>query len=415
MRKINLCIAFIIISNVLFLFGCQTGQTKAPRILAEFEYSGNTNEAFLPVEFKGQVYQFALDTGASNTVFDIRFKDKIGKYFPWPIPKTLSMQLANGKITKSEVYPVPKAKVGPLKLKGSPFIAVVDCNVFGVACPGVIGMDFLKRYIVQIDFDNKKVTFFKGKKDFDLFSFLKPKEIKHPEWGEPVPLKTKLFKENNYKVKGIFFDDIATDFLIDSGWGLPYDAIDSNVLKRIESRMSRAIKDGNVPPYLVLPVTDDYKIVEEFTLNNLEFKNYLVKENAYSVLGLPFLSRHIVTFDFPNKIMYLKEGKNFDKRPTIIMPLGITGCEINSENYVVTKVDPNSSAYNKGVRENDILIKVNDQYVADMNLTEFIKCLMKLPDTNGGRIPFTFKRGENTFTAVFIKKSRIENKNQMEK
>jgi len=52
-------------------------------------------------------------------------------------------------------------------------------------------MEFLVKYIVQIDFDNKKVTFFKSRKDIDLFFFLRPKENKHPEWGEPIPLKKK--------------------------------------------------------------------------------------------------------------------------------------------------------------------------------------------------------------------------------
>ena len=410
MRKNNLYITVIIASSIIFFSGCQSNQQKATKVLAEFEYSGNTNEALVPVEFQGQVYQFGLDTGATLTFFDDRFKDRLGKRCSWPLPQIASIQLANDKIVQCDVFPSPEVKIGPLKLNSLPYIGVMDSNLTGGESPGTIGMDFMKRYIVQMDFDRKKVTFFKGKKEYDLFAMFKPKENKHPEWGEPVPLKTKLFEKSTYRAKGSFFDGIETNFEIDSGWGLPYDAIDSNVLKRIESRMRRAIKDGNVPPYLVLPVTDDYKIVEEFTLDNLEFKNYLVKENAYSVLGLPFLSRHIVTFDFPNKIMYLKKGKNFDKRPTIIMPLGITGCEINSENYVVTKVDPNSSAYKKGVRENDILIKVNDQDVADMDLTEFMKFLIELPTANGGRIPFTFKRGDDTFTAVFIKKAKIENK-----
>lgn len=408
MRKIYWCISSIIVLNFLFLPGCQTGQTNAPKVLAEFEYSNNTKEALLPVEFQGQIYQFDLDTGASNTIFDIRFKDKLGKPFLWPIPYTLSVVLANGKIAKGEAFPTPKAKIGPFKLKGSPFVGVMDSNITGGESPGTIGMDFLKKYVVQIDYDNKKVTFFKGKKEFDLFSMFKSRENKHPEWGEPVQLKTKLFAENDYKVKGIIFEDIETDFLIDSGWGLPYDAIDSNVLKRIESRMTREINDGNVPPYLILPVTNDYKIVERFNLDNLEFKDYLVKDNPYSVLGQEFLSRHIVTFDFPNKIMYLKKGKNFDKQPDIIIPIGVTGFVVNSKDYVVEKVDPNSSAYQKGIREKDILVKVNNETIQNMNITEFMKCLIKLPDTNGGIIPFTFKRGDDTFTAVFIKKSRSE-------
>jgi membrane-associated protease RseP (regulator of RpoE activity) len=152
-------------------------------------------------------------------------------------------------------------------------------------------------------------------------------------------------------------------------------------------------------------MANDYKIIEKIRLDNLEFKDYLVKENAYSVLGQEFLSRHIVTFDFPNKIMYLKKGKNYNKQPNIYMPIGMKGCVVNSKDYVFEKVDPNSSAYKKGIRAKDILVKVNNENIQDMGITEFMKYLIEVPVTNEGKLPFTFKRGDETFTVEFIKKA----------
>jgi len=242
MKKKNLCIVIVIAAGCFILSGCQTGQNKAPKVLAEFEYSGNTNDVLLPVEFQGQIYQFVLDTGSSNSVFDINFKDKLGKQFPWPIPRNFRGALVHGKTAKGEVFPVPKSKIGPLELKGFPFVCVMDCNVFGGNIPGIIGMDFLKKYVVQIDFDNKKVTFLKGKKDYDLLFFLKHKQNKHPEWGEPISLKTKLFSECNYHVEGCFPGDIETDFLIDSGWAGP-DGIKDKVLEEIERYVVQRIND----------------------------------------------------------------------------------------------------------------------------------------------------------------------------
>jgi len=402
MKKRNICIALIIALSTLFLSGCRTGQIKsaAPEILAEFEYSGSTNRVFLPVEFQGQVYQFGLDTGTSNTVFDIRFRDNLGKPFLWPIPFTTSVLLADGRKVKGESYPAPKAKIGPLKLKGSPFVAVIDCNLTGGGSPGIIGMDFLKKYVVQIDYDSKKVTFFKGKREFDLLSMFKPKENKHPEWGEPVPLKTKLFSEYHYHIEGSFFDDIETDFLIDSGWGLP-DALNKNVLERIYSYITHGVKDVNTSSYIVEHLNDEKELIESFSVGSLEYKNKVFLKNDYSVLGRDFLSRHIVTFDFPNNIMYLKKGKNFDKQPSIFIHLGSTGCVINPANFEVVKADPNRLAYEKGIREKDILIKINNHDISYMSIIEFQKSLSKLLVSEDGKSTWTFKRGEETFTFDF--------------
>ncbi len=82
MKKISFCIAFIISLNVLFLSGCQTGQTKvaaAPEVLAEFDFSNKDGYILLPVILDGEKYQFILDTGTTFTIFHNSFKDKLGE------------------------------------------------------------------------------------------------------------------------------------------------------------------------------------------------------------------------------------------------------------------------------------------------------------------------------------------------
>ncbi len=410
MRKKTYCVTILLVSSSLFVSGCQTSQTNSPKVLAEFEYSGNTNHILVPVEFKGQIYQFALDTGAENTVFDICLKDKFKKHFPWPIPRTFKLTLADGRKTKGEIFPVPEAKIGPLKLEGFPFVFVTDMNNI---IPGdirdflgFIGMDFLKKYIVQIDFDNKKVIFFKGKKEFDLFSMFKPKQNKHREWGEPIQLKTKLFS-NQWYVNGRLLDRIEDDFLIDSGWD-GMDVIDGNILKKVKPYVIKGVNDVNTKPYIVLPLSDDLKILEKFSVGKFEYKNKVFQKHFKSVLSLDFLSRHIVTFDFPNKIMYLKKGKNFNKQANIDITIHLTGFSINSESHVVIQVDPNQSAYEKGVQEGDLLININSRDVSNMDLVEFWK-FMQLPIARGEKVPFTFKRDDETFTVEFDRR-RIANK-----
>ena len=128
MRKINIYTALCVISVCFFLSGCQTSQVKTavPEVLAEFDFSIDEGKIILPVQFKGQEYPFLLDTGATGTVFDDSFKDKLGSRFLWP--KTVT--LARGRKAKIEYYRYPDANLGPLKFNDLNLIGVLDCDLW---------------------------------------------------------------------------------------------------------------------------------------------------------------------------------------------------------------------------------------------------------------------------------------------
>jgi hypothetical protein len=363
MRKINLCIAIIIVSNILFLSGCQNGQTKtvtSPEVLAEFTIPDVENGILLPVTFQGRDYQFLLDTGTTHIIIDDSFKDKLGKRFGWP--KTI--RLANGKKARGELIGPPDANLGPLKLKGSPSVCVADldlmpgCEDMESNFKGLIGIDFLQKYIVQIDFDNNKVAFFKGKKDIDLFSFLKLKENKHPEWGEPIPLKTKLFSRLRY-IKGTFAQDISDEFVIDSGLIGP-DELKSSLFNKVPYKLLFESKSENAQTTAASSSKIDSKMVDKFSVGPFEYENRIFDADRKSTVGLWFLACHKVTFDFPNNVMYLKKGKSFDKPYMLDFSDNKIGLTINlsGKSIWVSKVDPNGPAYKKGIRRNDIISKI---------------------------------------------------------
>jgi C-terminal processing protease CtpA/Prc len=106
--------------------------------------------------------------------------------------------------------------------------------------------------------------------------------------------------------------------------------------------------------------------------------------------------------------MYLKKGKNFSKPPSIFTNWGSTGFVTNPANFEVVKVDPNGPAYEKGIREKDILIKINNRDISYMGIVEFQKSLSKLLVSEDGKRTLTFKRGDETFTVEFTRKSRKE-------
>ena len=416
MRKIHLSVALIIVSGSFLFSGCQSVESKAvapPEVLAEFALTDTESHILLPVKFEGKEYQFALDTGTTNTVFDDSFKDKLGKRFLWPQKATA----AHGKKVKVELFPAPRAYLGPFNLKNILFVGVIDIDkIFSdeeITFQCFIGMDFLKKYIVQIDFDNGKVTFLKNKRDIDIFFFLRPKENKHPEWGEPIPLKTKLFCNLRY-IRGKLLDDTSSDFMIDSGWR-SQDSLKSRLFEKVHSNLTSGTKHGSMSTTAVKSLNyGKLKVIERFSVGSFEYKNNFFQKSDESILGLSFLSRHLVTFDFPNDMMYLKKGKNFNKPPSIDISLYQFNLEIrkSDDNIIAFEIDPNGLAYRKGIRKKDILLKVNDQDVSSFGIVEFLEFLSQLSVPKDGALTFTFKRGDDIIEVSFEKSDIVTGKNE---
>ena len=194
--------------------------------------------------------------------------------------------------------------------------------------------------------------------------------------------------------------------MIDSGWASP-DALNRKLFAKVNSMLPVDKENGD--KLFLAKSKMVVNVVEKYSVGSFEYKNIIFQKNNEPILGLQFLSRHLVTFDFPNNMMYLKKGKNFDKQQQIRIALGQTGCTINAENHEVVKVDPNGSAYKKGFREKDVLIKSNDFDVSPLNTVEFINLLSQVSVLEKGKVSFAVKRGDEIFTVEFDRKRRIEN------
>ena len=407
MKKLKINITLAVIITAFLLTGCQTGQIREaapPQVLAEFEFRGDANGILLPLEFDGNDYQFLLDTGTTNTVFDTSFKDKLGKRIFWP----KKGDAAYGKKVKVEMFNAPEAYLGPFNLKKMNYVTVTDLNKIVPderrEFQGIVGMDFMRAYIVRMDFDKNKVSFLKSEKDADWFSFLKPKENKYPEWGEPVPLKGKWFSNLKY-IEGKLLDKIKAEFLIDSGWHFPgvlksrlFDKVDSIIAKTKNQNNTSAVETSNRGKVI---------ITEEFSIGTFDYNDMFFQKSNMSILGLPFLSRHLVTFDFPNNVMYLEKGKDFNK--PWVPPIYIEGVKFaiqySGSKAIVSFADPNGLAYAKGIRKGDLLVKINDVDITSFNVMEFTDFWTNFFSKPLNVLSFSFKRGENIITVTFVKKA----------
>ena len=414
MQKIIYKILLTLLLLALFLTPARAKESSYisdNNVLAQFRISKDAKAILLPVEFKGKEYLFELDTGSSHTLFDGSFKDKLGKR-----KKVIKGRTPAGPMLFA-LYNAPDAYLGPLNLKDSHTVIVMNLERISSALDrriyGIIGMNFLKKYVVRIDFDNGFVSFLKSTNG-GLSLPLKPQNNEHPKWGQEIPIKYKYFPSVPYITADVEGNEV--DFLIDTGLKHHIDNVPVNHLrgwlgsktfKKLSSKILFQNRSNMVVTARGKTHSDIIKstITGNFSIGSSEYKDVIFDQNNDSFLGMPFLSRHLITFDFPNQKMYLKKGKYFDKPGTANVLLKQAGFSLlrKKENIFVSSVDPNSPASKKEIKVNDTILKINNQNVASYGLIEFIEFLSRLHKEKNESVTFTIRRGNKIIQKYFEK------------
>ena len=235
----------------------------------------------------GDDLPFVLDTGASMTVFDESLEPQLGR-------RLRMMKLWRwGGEQEQGVYAAPHFYLGGTRLLSGPVVTTSDFkSIWSPAEPrimGVIGMDVLDHYCVQLDFAAGKVR------------FLDADHADKSKWGRAVPLVNigngcLAVRENLAGVPGV-------GSLIDTGepgdgWLLP------EVHRQWTNQMQPPAEGEVKSPHGVL-AGEKYRHVE---LRGLDAPALASGDlhMQFNGVGLHALSRYVVTFDFPDRTMYLK-------------------------------------------------------------------------------------------------------------
>jgi hypothetical protein len=243
----------------------------------------------------GEILPFVLDSGSPATCFDKSLEPKLGK----PRGKT-KFETLDGSKYSGTFYEAPKLFLQDVRLvTGGPVVAFdfkTLSSESGRPIKGIIGMDVLKHYCIQLDFKANKIRF--------LDDWLPDRS----GWGKPFDL------HNMGGVKYIDGDLAGTFFSVGSivdtgcnydGWLEPRTfrewADNSKRPWILHAKYPNAILDGDVYTNVVLSDTTlGLSLVRiPFTPVGLGIK--------YNGIGLNFLARNLVTLDFRRNAMFLKQ------------------------------------------------------------------------------------------------------------
>lgn len=237
----------------------------------------------------GEELPFVLDTGAPVTILDKSLESKLGERLGTRIR-------TYGYLGKKRMglYHAPKLFLEGVPLQSGSRVYTDDlASMAKNSFMGILGVDCLQNYCIQFDFASRKMR------------FLNPDEMNDNDWGKAFPL-TILF--GTVFAYADFFGAGNVHFRPDTGAIPENDAVLSRKLFQRELKKQTLIQTWEASTNGPDMAAFSKGIFGGQTYTNLLFME--AKGLAWEdqdMLNLQFLARHLVTFNFPKRKMYLKQ------------------------------------------------------------------------------------------------------------
>jgi hypothetical protein len=266
-----------VIGCFMLLCSCATEKTVRRQLPADVTLSKNAGRGgliFVTLRLGiGEELPFVVDTGAARTLLDISFEPKLGNRLG-----TANIDHSGARY-KGGIFTAPK-----LYLDGVPLVTASNIGTYdfknqltsraGKQVRGILGMDCLKHYCIQLDFEAGKLR------------FLDPDHLNVEKLGKAFPITISSPGGRPFIHHVSLTGGTSTNSLIDTGCNF-------------DGRVEKDALQGDDKGWVHLP---------ECAWDGGNYTNLTVQIGEHAnLLGLRFLARHLVTLDFPNRTLYLKQ------------------------------------------------------------------------------------------------------------
>lgn len=291
----------------------EVARVKDAPVAIPFEYTGN--EIIIKARINnGPEGRFIVDTGASQSVIDKSAAAALG---PHPI-STFSIT-AGSKAVPLSYTKLGSLTMGDISLNDLP-VLVTDLSNVGDHPQGLIGANILKRFLVTIDFDEKKLI------------LADPRSAVVPPGAAVIPTSP-VFGGTALIVRGKLDDKAAVNFLVDTGASF----------NNLPQSLAKPLYSGTVMPVGVIYGIDGAKInIGAIKLKSLKLANVsipspvftlapdggtpttgLFTAGAMGILGNPVWSQFKTTIDYRNERLILEPQADREKLAALLAHLTV--------------------------------------------------------------------------------------------
>jgi predicted aspartyl protease len=359
----------------------QTAARQSHVARVPFEMNGNS--LFLQARLNGsRPCWFILDTGAAQTVLNATTVQSLGL----KVSGRGTLAGAGGNVQSTRVtgvtFDVGGALLKDLEVAALPLVQFE--NGGGRAIDGILGVEFFKRYVVEIDYEARQLTAYE------------PSGYVYAGRGESLPLS---FEHNHPHVRAQLTlpgrPPLEGEFVIDAGSSLPIILLPS-FIERNKLRDSLpatfTIYGRGVGGEVPLPVGRAESVrIGGFTLTQpvtaFPSTGTFGVEGKAGNIGTAILRRFKVVFDYSRKRVYLEPAKNFDDPFEFDMSgLGLASEGPSFSVCKVSRVLPGTPASEAGLRQGDEIVSVGGRPMGGTRLSDLREQLRRPDQTISLRV-----------------------------
>lgn len=389
--KASACMALAMLAS-----GCQLlDMAKLSYVNAnsEHEWSGRdrsstvpfsliNNHIIVPVSINGsEPLNFVLDSGAGATVITESHRSRQLK-LKEGAEVTLS-GAGSGFVSTASIVEDTRVSIGAVSLLGQsvvripldaiPFFSELDEVYFD----GIIGYDFLRRFVVEINYDAMQVVF------WDSAAYQPPADLPGRDW-QALPLEIAgSMPFITTQVSNAQGDTISVKFLVDTGSTGSFSLIPSShdAIKQPDQYYTITAQ-GLTGDMQSLVVETDFLALGSYRLTDLVGSYSISGEDSENGsngnLGNRVMSRFNVIFDYPDKRMLVQPNHRFylpitdDRSGLRILP--------HRRGGKVTSVAAGTAGAGIGLQAGDIITRFDDELVTELSIDKLQRTLASSQD-----------------------------------
>ncbi len=330
-----------------------------------FEFIGY--HLFIPVSINGKEDLWVLDTGASMSVITTGFAEELGL----ELEGNLKGRGAAGTVDASFTQ-LPPYKLNGISFEGQT-VAVIDMSELlrrlGIPVAGILGYDFLSRFVTKVDYANELVSFY----DPDTFNYK----------GDGHELDVHM-KEGVFETSATLDGEHSGTWLFDLGAGLTH----------LEA--AYALREGYAGEPGILAKghgAGNESFLKVIKSDRLEFAGFTVAEPPISfayggtdtvltadrigILGNTLFRNFVLYVDYANERVIVEKGMRFNEPwPEDHSGLSV-GWTTDWDAMEVLYVSPDTPADQAGFEEGDLVLSVNGESVENLDGVVGMRELLK--------------------------------------